>query len=416
MLAGHRSRGAKGSKMYYLSEKYLNEFQKTLTIIRFDYPLGEKTKKPALLLQANTLLLKYITQNCKVNLIAMVIQDKLLYAIRIWDDDKKPVYLWSFLEYEEEKNALIDLADNGFFNIFVFNELSVCEAWKPLRINKSNKLLELITTSDFNKTEQILYKDIVNQILDDLTKHQNNSFFNETISNTDEWNFNNSVYITNQGSLSSIALNYSYEGNQQEQIAFWIVDNLLPTGAFHSPKIRTTTGSREFTDLLLSYEDGCFIFESKALSVFQQQKLPPRSTLEKNVEKHITKALKQLKGTVRQLQLGTPIYTNDLSVEIHIEWKKINHCIIVLSDLSTIQNSEIVGKKVIEDFMKTTNSYLHIVDLTELQRLVQAANIIAKNSTKISVLKAFDYYLVERAKKTIEIGNLNINMLLKIEK
>lgn len=399
--------------MYLLSKKYYNEFKRTGILVRLDFPGDKEDSHAALLIQANTLLLKYIVQNCKVEFLLVPIHDKILYAVRIWDDDN-PEHIWSLMEYEEETTALLDIASNGIIDIFLFNECSVCEGFKQVTVEKSSKLSNLILSSFFVEcNNQSSYKEIVDSKLDEMLTFVEDSCYVRNISNEQEWKLNESIYITNNLNKSVLSLFEKNEGNQQEQLALWLIDDLSQGGVFHSPKIKIKNRSREFTDLLLVSNETCFLFESKALSIFNEQ-LPARSKLTKNVEKHIEKALSQLKGTVRQLQMKTPIYTSDLSEIIPIAKIESIHCIIVLSDLSTIENSEIVKKEVFENFARTTKAFLHIVDLNELERIVQAAHMIVKHSNNISIIQAFEFYLIERAKKVMEAGRLDIQVLLKI--
>lgn len=400
--------------MYFLSDKYRKEFQRTGIVMRLDFAHGLEKDSAALLIQVNTLLLKYLIQNCRIEFLVGCIHEKLIYIVRIWDDEN-PDCLWSFMEYEEEKTALLDMANNGALDIFLFNECSVCEAYKHIEFQKSQKLSELVFSSKFvDLNSQSQYKEIANSELDRLAKETDSSYYSEIISNEEKWLLNNSIYLTNSGRKSEISLNIRNEGNQQEQIALWITDNLVTNGVYHSPKIKTSNGSREFTDLFLVSEEGCFIFESKSLTIFKD-KLPNRKILSKNVEKHIEKAIRQLKGTVRQLQIKTPIYENDLLTKINVNNIETIHCLIIISDLSTIDNTEIVSRKVLEDFVRETHAFLHVVDLNELTRIVQAAHMIVHHSKHISLIQAFAFYLIEREKTAIKQGRLDIQMLLKIQ-
>ena len=63
--------------------------------------------------------------------------------------------------------------------------------------------------------------------------------------------------------------------------------------------------------------------------------------------------------------------------------------------------------------MKVTGGLLHLLDIAELLRIVQAAEIIATRGTKTTPMMAFDYYLMERAKKTLDAGTLCIEVLLR---
>ena len=89
------------------------------------------------------------------------------------------------------------------------------------------------------------------------------------------------------------------------------------------------------------------------------------------------------------------------------------HGIVLIPDLDLIQDREAYGLTFIKKFMETTNSFLHLLDIAELLRIVQAAEMIAARGTKTTPMMAFDYYLVERAKKTLAAGTLCIEVLLQ---
>ena len=203
------------------------------------------------------------------------------------------------------------------------------------------------------------------------------------------------------------------EGSHQEQIALWLIDNLVPNGVYYSPQIPNGDKKREFTDLLLTYENGVFLFESKSLSILAREQLPNREQLIKDNNKHIEKAIKQLKGAIRYLRTGGQILTKQ-GEEIIIDKEKTAHCIIIISDLSLTPDINLININSIKDFSNYTNAYLHLVDLCELKRIVQASTILKKECKNLSLIQIFDFYLRERFKIAKENGNLNINILLSI--
>ena len=120
-----------------------------------------------------------------------------------------------------------------------------------------------------------------------------------------------------------------------------------------------------------------------------------------------------MKGALRHLRNGEKILTNQGN-EILIDRKNPAHCIIVISDMSLTPDLDLIGIDTINDFVNYTHSYIHLVDLNELKRIVQAATMLVKNGKNISLIQAFDFYLRERFKIAIKKGNLNIEVLLHI--
>jgi CMP-2-keto-3-deoxyoctulosonic acid synthetase len=78
-----------------------------------------------------------------------------------------------------------------------------------------------------------------------------------------------------------------------------------------------------------------------------------------------------------------------------------------------IEDRKTYGRPFIEEFMKATGGFLHLLDVAELLRIVQAAEMIAARGTKTTPMMALDYYLMERAKKTLLADTLCIEVLLR---
>src|SRR5438067_247417 len=83
---------------FILAAHYRSEFLATPTLIRFDYAEGQDGAEPTLLVKASTLLLKYIVQGVRMQLAFSRLGDRLLYGLRVIDDEKKAAILWSILE------------------------------------------------------------------------------------------------------------------------------------------------------------------------------------------------------------------------------------------------------------------------------------------------------------------------------
>ena len=92
------------------------------------------------------------------------------------------------------------------------------------------------------------------------------------------------------------------------------------------------------------------------------------------------------------------------------------HAIILIPEFALIENQERFGPAFIAEFMETTGGFIHLLDVAELLRVVQAAEMISRGSSKVTPLMAFDYYLMERAKLTRDAGTLCIEVLLRIDK
>ena len=205
------------------------------------------------------------------------------------------------------------------------------------------------------------------------------------------------------------------EGGQQEQLAVWLTDSLHPRGVHRSPQIPKGNGTRELTDILISHEYGALLIESKALTVFNRNTLPDRAKLAKDISQHVEKAVRQLRGSIRRLKDGAPV-TTQAGSSIDVEWSKPAHAIILIPEFDLIENRKNYGLAFIADFMEATGGFIHLLDLAELLRVVQAAEMISRGSEQVTPLMALDYYLMERAERTHNAGTLCIQVLLRMQK
>ncbi|RJS92030.1 hypothetical protein [Salinisphaera sp. Q1T1-3] len=403
--------------MHLLAQDYRDEFLATPQLIRFEHADGADNKQATLLLKASTLTLKLVVLHASLELILTLIEDnRFLYALKIKDDDQHPCVVWSILENEREKAALLQLTRTGEFPVFLFNELAVNVAWANGQVvpnDGAERLTELATLSDVDyESIKPAAVEFLNHF-DSKSASDPNTFVLE-LCIASEWQAVYSTYVTSRSFASPVGLFHADEGGQQEQIAIWLTDNLDPFHVILSPQIPKDGGTRELTDVLLSYAYGSILIESKALTIFGRSALPSRTKLAKDVSKHLKKATSQLKGAIRSLR-GNVLITDSEGVELEVQREAPAHAIALVPELDLIQDQEAFGGEFIRNFMAETGGFVHILDIGELLRIVQAAEMIAERSETITPLMAFDYYLVERAKKTLETGTLCIEVLLRFQ-
>lgn len=149
--------------------------------------------------------------------------------------------------------------------------------------------------------------------------------------------------------------------------------------------------------------------------MFNRENLPDRAKLAKDVSQHVAKATRQLRGAIRKIKEGVPITTKS-GTPIDVERSQPAHAVVLIPEFDLIENKASLGPEFITDFMKATGSFIHLLDLAELLRVVQAAEMLSRGSIKITKLMAFDYYLMERAKHVHDAETLCIEVLLHLQK
>lgn len=400
--------------MHLLANHYRSEFLATPQLIRFTYAQGKDGFEPTFLIKCNTILLKYIAQGVQMQLAFSRLGDRLLYALKIYDDAEKACIIWSILERDDEKAAISAILRGEVCQTFLFNELALNVAWSPWPISFEPELFDMVAAANTGCVDHSALKKTAVSILDRF-HFQTNSDVNiiiSHISNKSQWNPISNNFITNRAENSLVDLFNKDEGGQQEQIAIWLTDNLHPFGVHHSPKIPKGSNLRELTDILLSYQFGSILIESKALTIFSRENLPNRTKLAHDISGHIQKAANQLRGGIRRLRDGVPV-TSKTGVVLDVERTQPMHGIVLIPNLDLIEDRNIYGLSFIDEFMRATGGFIHILDIAELLRIVQAAEMIAARGTKTTPMMAFDYYLIERAKRTRAAGTLCIEVLLR---
>lgn len=401
--------------MHALSFHNRSEFLAVPELIRFEYSKGLDGFEPTLLIKGSTVLLKYIVVGAQMQLAFAMCEGRLLYALKVFDDGDDGCILWSVVEREEELNGIRGLARGEPLVAFLFNELAVNVAWNNLpTLGTLDRLPMWADGAALGRVDHAEMMTTVGPMIDRLHKPcvTDDEWLVLEVGGRSDWKAVRNHFITAGATSSLIHLFDDDEGNQQEQLGIWLTDNLQASGVHHSPQIPKGSGTRELTDILLSHEFGAVLIESKTLSVLVREQLPDRAKLKRDVTAHIDKAFKQLRGAIRKLKANLPV-TSPKGETLNVEREKPAHAIVLIPDLDLVDDHAAYGIEFIKDFMRATGGFAHLLDISELLRIVQAADMIAARGTATTPMMAFDFYLVERAKKAVNAGTLCIEVLLR---
>ena len=403
--------------MHILARHYYDEFLATPQLVRFDFAEGDNGREPTLLLKGSTVLLKYVILGASMRLRIALLQGRLLYGLDISDDSTKPVVVWSAMEREEERLALLGIAEGEELQIFIFNELAVNVAWSSSSIKAHHELAEMVNNAQLGGVDYECIKEEAAAMFDRALGGNGGGeeWVLIPIQNRQNWKAVKNFYITNQINSCPVHIFDSDEGGQQENLAVWLTDNLHPRGAYASPQIpKGSGGLRELTDVMLTHEFGAFVVESKALTILGRDSIPNRDRLARNVAGHIKKASSQLRGAIRELKRGRPVQSAAGEL-IAVEREFPIHAIVLIPEFDLVDERENFGIEAIRSFTSDTGGFLHILDIAELLRIVQASEAIAERGDKTTPMMAFDYYLMERWKYCVEAETLLIHVLLRFE-
>ena len=212
--------------MHILAGHYYNEFLATPQLVRFDFAEGENGREPTLLLKGSTVLLKYVILGASMRLRIALLQGRLLYGLDISDDSTKPVVVWSAMEREEERLALLGIAEGEELQMFLFNELAVNVAWSSSSINAHHELAEMVNNAQLGVVDYECIKEEAVAMFDSALGGNGGGeeWVLVPIQNRQHWKAVDNFYITNQANSCPVNIFDSDEGGQQENLALWLTD------------------------------------------------------------------------------------------------------------------------------------------------------------------------------------------------
>lgn len=184
------------------------------------------------------------------------------------------------------------------------------------------------------------------------------------------------------------------EGNGLEQSVWHLLVGLFGSDIYWSPQVVKGKKTRELTDILATTDLGIFLIESKSKAVMSIDQSQTKERKVKSIESHIEKGLGQLVGAIKSIRDGRSLLTSE-NEEIIINRELVPHGIVLVSEMFPFMNGKALLAQLAEASLKS-NAMLHIIDLTELAKLVTAsktANIL-------------DHYLMQRFEQVIEKENV----------
>ncbi|MEW9854478.1 hypothetical protein [Novosphingobium sp. M1R2S20] len=400
--------------MHWLSSHNHSEFLACPQLIRFEHGKGRDGFEPTLLIKGSTLLLKYVVLGARMQLAFAICEGRLLYALKVCDDGNNGGILWSIAEREPELNGIRGLVRGEPLVLFLFNELAVNVAWNDMpQVGELDRLSTWANSAAIDHVDHAAMQATVKPMIDRL--HQSGLSDHEwlvlEVGGQSDWKAVHNHFVTGASS-SMIDLFDSDEGNQQEQLVVWLTNNLQPSGVHHSPQVPKARGTRELTDVLLHYESRNVLIESKTLSILARDRMPNRLKLVRDTSGHVEKAFKQLRGAIRAIKSGLAV-TSSEGDTLTVERDNSNHAIVLIPELSLVDDPATYSLQFIKEFIEATGSFPHLLDISELLRMVQAAEMISARNPTTTPIMAFDYYLAERMKAAVANRTLRFEMLLR---
>lgn len=189
-----------------------------------------------------------------------------------------------------------------------------------------------------------------------------------------------------------VSLDDNDEGNELERLAFQAFEFLCPSGTYHQPQLEHAGNRRELCDILAvsrireHKEEGIFVVQSKVASVTPDGLARTTQRRAVSIQKNIVTAISQLKGAIKRLRAGDPVFRADGTpieadpllpelagviepLNLRERANNIGHGIVLVSDMHEDVDWREVARELFAA-VKSTEYLMHILDLRELQRLV----------------------------------------------
>lgn len=388
-------------------------------LVRFCLAEGANGLEPTLIVKSSSLALKYLVKRSSFRLLIARPSGKrrLLYALEIPDDPVTPAIIWSVVETEGELESLRRVALGEVCHIALFNEAVVNVCWANVQFAFPLDETSLLF-SEIEPSLEGLAQQCVADAADLLDRRHRGTVLRDELAEATtlgdcRWNEVTSHYVTNRLARSILSIISGNEGDQQEQLALWLVDSLLLEGAVKSPQVEENTKMRELSDVLFNYFGGCFIVESKTLSIFDREQLPDRNKLRKNIEKNANKAINQLEGGCRNIKRGNRV-VDAAGKQVHVTRNKPVHCVLLIPDLSLLSDSSNINSGRLKKFAQDSGGFLHVLDPGELLGTVQNALLLSEKSERTSPIMAFDFVLIKRFEKALTIPTIDLRFRITL--
>lgn len=384
-----------------------DEILATPSMVRMSITIGDNGREPIFIVRVNTLQSKYVLQQEKFKLTLVPISNNwLAYGFEIEDDADNPMLLWSLIERSSEIEALKRLSSNPRCAIAIFNETGANTAFVRAHCDFRDEPVEALSRHVVlhPDDDKLGPAEAISTFENIRSKEPTSlkSWMKGKVSPQEEWKLIEMRYVTSQLSAPMQSLADMDEGGQQEQLVEWIADGIIPENIHRSPQVKISdVNERELVDVIATSELTYFIFESKSLTILGAEVIPERQKLAKNVAKHIKKATKQLRGAIRHISDKKFIFDKESKLKIAIP-ESPGHAIIMVPDLGLVNEFNDPGAKLLKHFLETTGHTLHILDPSELLRVVQGALRFVELGKVSATADGFDYLLIKRFENAVE--------------
>ena len=158
------------------------------------------------------------------------------------------------------------------------------------------------------------------------------------------------------------------EGQKLERLIQSVVDSIYPGSSYRSPRVKQGKVLRELADVVGIVAHCICVIQAKVLPVLTVDSERSSARRTATVTKHITKALKQLIGALKQIRSGNPVFDADGKlIAIPNPETSIAQAIVVLSEMYAFVDWKAIASEIVEaSENEVYRALFHVLDVQEL--------------------------------------------------
>lgn len=334
-------------------------------------------------------------------------------GIRIYDDLENPLLLTGAHRHFDENENLIKILEQEGCAVVLYSELGLPLVYGQVRIDekKCHEISNLIGSAEHLYSGEFTGR--VKQSLDsfdfsiDTTRAFERAYkIDKIIANCQFQNWNHpEAHFVGLADQAKTKITDEAEGGTLEKHIWFSLENVFPFEVYHSPKFKTKSGEKEVIDILAYHDLGIFLIESKSLSIFEGgiEKSMDKKVL--TTQKHIKKGIDQLVGANENMKRGTEFF-NSKGELIVFNRNIVPHCIVLVAELLHFGDWKGIENLIMKTMIEK-GIYLHVFDLRELVSLLKISQGRKEH---------FDYHLMKRAEKFVEVQSIHIRSYADVNK
>lgn len=319
-----------------------------------------------------------------------------VFGLQVDDDREEPCVIYGACRSEEQVEDLRALLNAAAFPLQIHNEvfLPVLNADCAAAPHLAHSVLDLLLPGrDWPPAEVRQARTRALDVIQDSLAHKASDDVRIQAHCVEPLTFQRKevlkVYVPGSG---LVHLGDAGQGNELERLVFQAFEFLCPFGAFHQPQVEEQGELRELCDVLAvsrmreCKEEGVFVIQSKVASEWSEGLTRSATRRAASIKKSIVCAISQLKGAIRRLRSGAPVFRADGTpieidppgpeiteliepLNLRERANRVGHGIALVSDMHQGVDWKEVAR-LLRAAGSSTEYLFHVLDLRELQRLV----------------------------------------------